>query len=111
VPGVETRFSCQGVSDLVAYDGRQLLTVSPREELAYVEFASMSDAAAAALYHLALDYPMLQVIASFAFVGAGQDPEVGSNVHRLQSVEAAKNRAFRVACAQLADKVRLRLGA
>jgi hypothetical protein len=99
VPGVATRFSCQGISGALMYDGRQLLTVSPHEELAYIQFASMSDAAAAAVYHLALEYPLIQVIAS------------GSDVHRLQSVDATKNPAFRVACAQLADEVRLRLGA
>jgi hypothetical protein len=41
IPGVTTQFSCQGVSGKVRFQGRELLTVSPHEEYAYVSFAEL----------------------------------------------------------------------
>jgi hypothetical protein len=41
IPGVTTRFSCQGVSGKVRFQGRELLVVSPHEECAYVSFSEL----------------------------------------------------------------------
>src|SRR5215813_8480947 len=86
--GVATRFSCQGVSGLVTYKGRQILVVSPHEACAYTEFASIANAAAGAVYDLAADYPTISV------VGSGHchvtDTRVPKNV---QSARYAASRA------------------
>ena len=41
IPGVTTRYSCQGVSGKVQFQGRDLLVVSEHDEYAYVSFSKM----------------------------------------------------------------------
>src|SRR6266699_3023645 len=41
IPGVTTRFSCQGVSGKVRFQGHELLVVSPHDEYAYVSFSEL----------------------------------------------------------------------
>jgi hypothetical protein len=45
IPGVTTRFSCQGVSGRVRLQGRELLVVSPHEKYAYVSFSELGQPA------------------------------------------------------------------
>jgi hypothetical protein len=45
IPGVTTRFSCQGVSGKVRFGERELLVVSPHEEYAYVSFSELGQPA------------------------------------------------------------------
>ncbi len=57
IPGVTTRFSCQGVSGKVQFQEHDLLVVSPHEEYAYVSFATLGVAAHDALVALLPAYP------------------------------------------------------
>jgi hypothetical protein len=104
-PEVVTRYSCQGVSGVVTYDGHEILTVSHHEEFAYIEFASMSESAAAAVFDLAPAYPMVEVIEDAVFIGAGEERRRERRVYRLQSAHPNANLAFRQACVELAARV------
>ena len=42
IPGVVTRFSCQGISGKVRFQEYELMAISPHEEYAYVSFESLS---------------------------------------------------------------------
>ncbi len=42
IPGVVTRFSCQGIAGKVHFQGYELMAVSPHQEYAYVSFESLS---------------------------------------------------------------------
>jgi hypothetical protein len=79
--------------------------VSPHEERAYVEFAQTAPPAAAIMYELAPEYPMIEVIPA----GTRVDGPWERSVHRLQSVDDDANVAFRLACADLAERVHQRL--
>jgi hypothetical protein len=109
IPGVVTRFSCQGVSGAVAYEGRQILAVTPHEEVAYVEFSAMPASVVGATLELALEHPVIQVIETSA-TNLGKERHQGRSVLRLQSAFSNGNVAFRLACAELAAQVRLQLG-
>ncbi|MBA2395886.1 MAG: hypothetical protein H0V70_24425 [Ktedonobacteraceae bacterium] len=43
IPGVTTRFSCQGISGKVQFYGRNLLVVSEHEEYAYISFSKLEE--------------------------------------------------------------------
>jgi hypothetical protein len=103
-PGVVTRSSCQGVSGVVTYEGRELLAVSHHEERAYIDFASMSAPAVEAVVDLAPAYPLVEVIEDVAFVRAGEERHGERRVHRLRSAHPSANVAFRQACADLAER-------
>lgn len=57
IPGVTTRFSCQGVSGKVRFGGRELLAVSPHEEYAYVSFSELGQPARDAIAALLPSFP------------------------------------------------------
>ncbi len=57
IPGVTTRFSCQGVSGKVRFGGRELLVVSPHEEYAYVSFSDLSQPARDVIAALLPSFP------------------------------------------------------
>ncbi len=57
IPGVATRFSCQGVSGKVRFQGRELLVVSPHDEYAYVSFSELGQAARDAIAALLPSFP------------------------------------------------------
>ncbi len=57
IPGVTTRFSCQGVSGKVRFGGRELLAVTPHEEYAYVSFSELSQPARDAIAALLPSFP------------------------------------------------------
>src|SRR6266566_6004885 len=69
IPGVTTRFSCQGVSGKVRFQGRELLVVSPHEEYAYVSFSEQGQPARDAIAALLPSFPSVtnaRVPCSFA---------------------------------------------
>ena len=69
IPGVATRFSCQGISGKVQFGGRELLAVSPHEEYAYVSFSELGQPARDALAALIPSFPAItdaRVPGSFA---------------------------------------------
>jgi hypothetical protein len=53
---VAARFSCQGVSGKVQFQGRDLLVVSPHEEFAYVSFVTLGQAAYEAIVELLSEF-------------------------------------------------------
>jgi hypothetical protein len=57
IPGVTTRFSCQGVSGKVRFQGRELLVVSPHEEYAYVSFSDLPQPARDVIAALLPSFP------------------------------------------------------
>lgn len=57
IPGVSTRFSCQGVSGKVRFQERALLVVSPHEEYAYVSFSELGQPARDAIVALLPSLP------------------------------------------------------
>lgn len=57
IPGVTTRFSCQGVSGKVRFGERELLVVSPHEEYAYVSFSELGQQARNAIAALLPSFP------------------------------------------------------
>jgi hypothetical protein len=57
IPGVTTRFSCQGVSGKVRLQGRELLVVSPHEKYAYVSFSELGQPARDAIAALLPSFP------------------------------------------------------
>ena len=57
IPGVATRFSCQGVSGKVRFQGRELLVVSPHDEYAYVSFSELGQAVRDAIATLLPSFP------------------------------------------------------
>src|SRR5260221_2959490 len=57
IPGVTTRFSCQGVSGKVRFGERELLVVSPHEESAYVSFPEVGQQARNAIAALLPSFP------------------------------------------------------
>jgi len=57
IPGVTTRFSCQGVSGKVRFGERELLVVSPHEEYAYVSFSELGQPAHNAIAALLPSFP------------------------------------------------------
>jgi hypothetical protein len=57
IPGVTTRFSCQGVSGKVRFGERELLVVSPHEEYAYVSFSELGQPTRNAIAALLPSFP------------------------------------------------------
>jgi hypothetical protein len=57
IPGVTTRFSCQGVSGKVRFLGRELMTVSPHEEYAYISFSELGQPARDVIAALLPSFP------------------------------------------------------
>jgi hypothetical protein len=57
IPGVTTRFSCQGVSGKVRSQGRELLVVSPHDEYAYVSFSELGQPARDVILALLPSFP------------------------------------------------------
>ncbi len=57
IPGVSTRFSCQGVSGKVRSQGRELLVVSPHDEYAYVSFSELGQPARDVIVALLPSFP------------------------------------------------------
>jgi hypothetical protein len=55
VAGVETRFSCQGVTAIVIYEGYDILVVSPHQRFAYIRFNRLPSDMADHLKRLALE--------------------------------------------------------
>lgn len=59
VPGITTRFSCQGVSGKVLFQNYDLLTISPHEEFAFVSFSSLEPPVYAAITSLLPLFPSI----------------------------------------------------
>ena len=57
IPGVTTRYSCQGVSGKVQFQGRDLLVVSEHDEYAYVSFSKLEQQAKKVLEELLSQFP------------------------------------------------------
>ncbi len=92
IPGVTTRFSCQGVSGKVRFQGRELLVVSPHEEYAYVSFSEQGQPARDAIAALLPSFPSVtnaRVPCSFALGSVLRS--TGDNLRfREELVELAK---------------------
>ncbi len=61
IPGVATRFSCQGISGQITFQGRDLLVVSEHEKYAYVSFCKLGQWAHDALVARLPDFPSITV--------------------------------------------------
>lgn len=109
VSGVETRWSCQGVSDVVTYHGHQVFAVTPHVAHAYIEFATFSAPAADAVRTLAPSYPTVQIVEETRLSGAGNDRQTERSIVQIQSTAPTANLAFRQDCIRLAEEVRQRL--
>jgi hypothetical protein len=59
VPGVTTRFSCQGVSGKVSFQDRELLVVSPHQEHAYISFSALGQMAHDIIVSLLHEFPSI----------------------------------------------------
>jgi len=59
IPGVTTRYSCQGVSSKVQFQGRDLLVVSEHDEYAYVSFSQLEEPAKKAIAQAILQFPAI----------------------------------------------------
>lgn len=59
IPGITTRYSCQGVSGKVQFQGYSLLVVSEHEEYAYVSFAQMEQPAKNIIEGLLSQFPSI----------------------------------------------------
>ena len=99
IPGVTTRFSCQGVSGKVRFGERELLVVSPHEEYAYVSFSELGQQARNAIAALLPSFPGVTDAAHFqltagiptvAAFGPGLLPRAHSPNERLDVAGAAK---------------------
>jgi len=60
LPGVETKFSCQGASGTVTYEGRRLLVPCSHDEFAYIVFARLDEPIIAALDVLLPTFPAIR---------------------------------------------------
>ncbi|HLZ59374.1 MAG TPA: hypothetical protein VKR06_20715 [Ktedonosporobacter sp.] len=65
IPGVVTRFSCQGVSGKVRFQDRDLLAVSPHEEFAYVSFSALCQLAHDSIIALLHEFPAITTSRSY----------------------------------------------
>ena len=59
IPGVTTRYSCQGVSGKVQFQGYNLLAVSEHDEYAYVSFARLEQSAKRTIEELLPQFPAI----------------------------------------------------
>jgi hypothetical protein len=57
VPGITTRFSCQGVSGKARFQDRDLLVVSPHQEHAYISFSALGQLAHDVIVSLLHEFP------------------------------------------------------
>ncbi len=105
VPGVATRWSCQGVSGVVTYNGHRVFAVTPHFAHAYIEFAPFSAPAADAVRNLAPSYPTVQVVEAVHVSSAGNERQDERVVFRIESTAASANLAFRQDCVRLAEAV------
>lgn len=69
LPGVETKFSCQGVSGTITYEGRRLLVPCSHDEFAYIVFARLGDPVIAALDVLLPTFPAIRATPFWGVVG------------------------------------------
>ena len=92
IPGVTTRFSCQGVSGKVQFQGRDLLVVSEHGEHAYVSFAKLEQPAKKTIEELLPHFPAItdvQIPGNFALLSVLRS--TGDNLRfRAELVELAK---------------------
>lgn len=119
VPGVRTRFSCQGVSGAIHYGDRRLLVPSYHEALAYIAFAEMDPTVAASIEQLSSACASMRIISHRRAAGTSTRlarPEMGTapkppteSVYGLVSVDPDQNIAFRQEARTLAERVLTRL--
>jgi len=94
IPGVTTRYSCQGVSGKVHFQGRDLLVVSEHDEYAYVSFTKLEPPAKRVIEKLLSQFPTItdaQLPGNFALWAVLRS--TGDNIR------------FRIELAQLAQRV------
>ncbi len=103
IPGVTTRFSCQGVSGTVQFQGLDLLVVSPHEEYAYVSFATLEQSARDAIMALLPAFPGIS--AHLATPTVFHAPLLRSTGHNLRFREELVALARRVLDEVKAEKV------
>src|SRR5215472_1682646 len=68
VPGVTTKFSCQGISGKVRFQDHDLLVVSPHEEYAYISFATLGEMAHDTIITLLHEFPGITTSNTYARV-------------------------------------------
>lgn len=92
IPGVTTRYSCQGVSGKVHFQGRDLLVVSEHEEYAYVSFTKIEQPAKKVIAELLPQFPAItdaQPPGNFALWAVLRS--TGANIRfRMELVELAQ---------------------
>lgn len=101
VPGVETRFSCQGVTGIVTWGGRRIVVPSHHEALAYIQFAHLEEPVTSVVVDLAPAFPAVRIV-------WGHEAR---SIFRLVSASSAENVRFRLESTQLAHEVRQRMPA
>ncbi len=100
IPGVTTRYSCQGVSGKVHFQGRDLLVVSEHEEYAYVSFAKLEQPAKKVIEELLPQFPAItdaQLPGTFALWSVLRS--TGDNIRfRTELVELARQVLDKITC-------------
>jgi DNA-binding SARP family transcriptional activator len=93
IPGVTTRFSCQGISGKVQFQGRGLLVVSEHGEYAYVSFAQLEQPAKNVIEELLPHFPAItdvQIPGNFALLSVLRS--TGDNLRfRAELLELAQH--------------------
>lgn len=99
VPGVETRFSCQGVSGVVTFGGRRIVVPSHHEALAYIQFAHLEEPVASVVVDFASGFLAVRILWAYE----------ARSIFRLLSAGSAENVRFRLESERLAHEVRQRM--
>lgn len=86
VVGVETRFSCQGVTAIVIYGGYDILVISPHQRFAYIRFNRLPSDMADQLNRLTLEHGL-------------------AALHDLTLYSTGDNLAFRAEAVRLAGEL------
>lgn len=89
--GVQTRFSCQGVSGVVPFEGIEFMTVSPHYRFGYIAFEQISTATEAQITALLAEYPAAQYVLT--------DPAM----NKMALLSTGDNLAFRPAAFAIAE--------
>jgi hypothetical protein len=91
VPGITTRFSCQGVSGKVSFQGRELLVVSPHQEHAYISFSALSWMAHDVIVSLLHAFPSITTANAYTQVALRS---TGDNLRFREEIWSLANRVL-----------------
>lgn len=93
IPGVVTRFSCQGVSGKVHFEGYDLLAVSHHQEYASISFQTLESQAYKRLTKLLPEFPAVSLVGGGNFT-VWELRSTGDNLRFRKEVVALAKRAL-----------------